>query len=289
MDPLNGNGNDIATILTKISADNFRFGFEQQFNQIQNTTIRRINKEIDRVIATDDTPRRLAALERDYQKLEKNKALINGFQFDMRSNELRLNTMKTDVAAAISAFSAVDGDTNLTAAEVASLTEKRDALIKDTSALLSTVHPDISTPFVIRDIKNMYDTLKAMDPVVGTVDAAGSGSPTNGNRQILDDLNTLSGLIDTASDVTVTTAENATSILLNISASMAVKRSDLTNISQVELARQEETIAEIKANYGNILRVISLSYESRMNTLEQMSKSLQGGQIEAGSILNIFI
>jgi len=288
MNPLSTYGSSLGTVLSEISAGNFRFGFEQQFNQIQNTTVKRINSEIDRVVQNDDTPRRLAALERDYGKLEKNKALIDDFHFDMRANETRLATMQTDVADAIAAFSAVDGDTNLTTAEITTLTAKRDALIENTSALLLSIHPDITTPFVVRDVKNMYDTLKAMSPVAGVVDPAGSGSPTNGNRQILDDLTTLSTLVGTAYDVTVTTSENAFDTSLSISASLAGKLSDMTQLSKVELGRRQEEIDAIKSKYGNILRVISVSYEGRINTLEQIGKSLQGAQVAPGSILNIF-
>jgi len=278
---------NIATVLTQVSASNFRFGFEQQFNQIQNTTINRINSEIDKVVRNDTTPRRLAALESDYNKLEKNKALIDSFSFDMRSNQLRLADMQTKVADAIAAFSSVDADTNLTADEITALTAKRDALVEDVSALSLSIHPDISTPFVVRDIKNMYETLKAMDPVAGVVDASGAPA-TNGNRQILDDLTSLSTLIDTAYDVTTTTAENATDITLNISAAMVSNYSDMTQLSNVELARRENEIADIKSHYGNILRVISLSFEARISYMEESNKSLQGWQVQPGSIMNLF-
>ena len=280
----NATDTNIGTTLTRISAANFRFGFEQQFNQIQNTTIKRINSEIDKVIRNDDTPRRLAALESDYAKLEKNQALINSFSFDMRANQQRLLDMQTKVADAIAAFSTVDADTNLTADEITTLNTKRDELIEDTSALLLSIHPDISTPFVVRDVKNMYETLKAMSPVEGTVDAAGTATPTNGNRQILDDLNTLSGLIDTAYEVTSTTSENATNITLDISASLATKVSDMTLLSKVELQRRESDIEDIKSKYGNILRVISISFEARIASMEEMSKSLQGWEVQPGSL-----
>lgn len=288
MNPLTTYGVGLGQILSEISNKSFRFGFEQQFNQIQNTTIKRINSEIDRVIENDDTPRRLAALERDYQKLDDNKKLIDNFHFDMYSNQLRLAEMKTDAADAIAAFSSEDDDTNLTADEVTALTAKRDALIADTEALLLSIHPDISTPNIIRDVKNTLDTLKAMDPVVGVVDAEGSGSPTNANRQILDDLTTFSNLLDTAYEVTYTTADNAQDISLSISASLAGKVADMTQLSEVELKRQEEEIEGIKAHYGNILRVISVTFEARISSTEQLATSLQGQQIQPGSIMNIF-
>jgi len=289
MNPLSTYGVDLGKVLSDISTSNFRFGFEQQFNQIQNTTIKRINSEIDRVIENDDTPRRLAALERDYKKLDDNKKLIDDFHFDLYSNQLRLTEMQTDAADAIAAFSSVDDDTNLTADEVTALTAKRDTLIANTEALLLSIHPDITTPNIIQDVKNTLDTLKAMDPVAGVVDAEGTGSPTNANRQILDDLTTFNSLLNTAYEVTYTTAENAQDISLDITASLAGKVADMSLLSDVELKRQEEEIEGIKAHYGNILRVISVSFEARFSSTEQLAASLQGQQVQPGSIMNIFI
>ena len=285
MSPPNDN---IGSILSQIARTNMRIGFEYQFAATQKTVGKRINSEIDRIIRNDTTPRRLAALQSDYRKLEDNQKSISAFNFDLKSNSLRLTGMKTKVLDAIAAFSSVDANTNLTTAEVSALTAKRDELIKETSALLLTVHPDIATPFVVRDVKNMYETLKAMVPVVGVVDPAGTVTPTNGNRAILDNLNKLSGLIDTASSVTDTTAANASQIALNISASLVGKLTDITSISDVELKRRQAQIADIKAGYANILRTMSISYESRLTNLEEVAKSLNGWDIPPGSVLNLF-
>jgi hypothetical protein len=288
MNPLSTYGVNLGTVLSEIAAGNFRFGFEVQFNQIQNTAIKRTNSEIERLIKNDTTPTLLAAQERDVNKLQKNKALIDSFNFDMNANQLQLAKMQTDVTDAIAAFSAVDDTTNLTTEEVATLTAKRDALLASTSALLLSIHPDIATPFVVRDVKNMYDTLKAMNPVAGVVDAAGTTPATNDNRQILDDLNKLSGLVNTAYDVTTTTAENSSSISFDLSARLAEKLADITQLSDVELKKRQQEIEDIKSRYGNMLRVISLSFEARRASMEQLGKSLQTPQIEPGSVMNLF-
>jgi len=288
MNPLSTYGLDLSSVLSKLAKSNMRFGYERQFSQIQNTTVKRINSEIERVVESDDTPRRLAALEKEYTKLESNKQLIDSFHQDLVSNTNRLERLQTTVGEALSAFTSDDDDTNLTADEVTTLTAKRDALIEDVEGLLITIHPDISTPGVIRDIKNMLDTLKAIEPVEGTVDAEDSGSPSNDNRNIYDDLSMLSGLLDTAYDVTVTTKENAADISLNISASLAEKTSDMTLLSSVELQKRQEQIDAIKAKYGNILRAFSLSFEARMDSLEQLTNSLEGQSVAPGSVLNLF-
>jgi len=288
MSPPNNYSGSIASILTKISGNNMRLGFEFQFAATQRTVGKRINSEIDTIIRNDTTPKRLATLERDYAKLETNKGLIDKFKFDMQSNVLRLQDIKTKVASAISAFSSVDADTNLTTAEVTAINEQRDSLVKDISGLMLTVHPDIANPFVVRDVKNMYETIKAMNPVVGAVDPAGTAVPTNGNRAILDDLTSLSSLADTAFNVSETALENASQMSLNISAGLVDKLTDMTSISEVELARRQAEIDDIKASYANTLRTISISYESRLTNMEKMSSALNGWDVQPGSVMNLF-
>ncbi|MBF0249291.1 MAG: hypothetical protein HQL35_01540 [Alphaproteobacteria bacterium] len=229
-------------------------------------------------------------MEKEYQKLEKNKALIDSFHTELISNATRLETMTNTVGEAIDAFSAGDDDTNLTAAEVETLSAKITKVADDVERLLITIHPDIVQTDIIRDVKNYLTTLRNMAPVEGVVDPEGTdpGAATNANREILDTLGTFKTLVETAYEVTSVTKENASDISLTLSANLATKLSDMTQLSNVELARREAEIEDIKAHYANILRVISLSFEARMSANEQLSKSLEGGQIEPGSIMNLF-
>ncbi|MCW8916149.1 MAG: hypothetical protein OQK24_09890 [Magnetovibrio sp.] len=288
MNPLSAYGVQIGEVLSKIAQGRFRLGFENSFQQIQNTVANRINDEIDRIAREDDTPRRLATLESEYRKIERNKGLIDTYEESVRHNNSRLDTMQENVTAAISAFSTDDDNTNLTADEVTTIEAKRDALIEDTQRLLSTVHPNYAHPTAIRDIKNQLATLQAMEPVVGVVDAEGSGSPSNSNRDILDSLNSLDTLISTAKNVGTVVQEDLFSVSLNLQAKLAGNAADLTTISTVELKRREEEIDQIKADYGNILRMISLSFEAQANSAEKLGESLAGGKIEPGSVMNLF-
>lgn len=288
MNPLSAYGLKLTSALSKLAAGSFRLGMETSFQSIQTTAIKRMNDEIDKVIANDDTPRKLANLEREYRVLEKNKVTIDAFAFDTQSNLLRLVRMNSDVSDAIAAFSDVDDETNLTADEVATLTAKRDALISDTQALLLTVHSDISTPFIIRDVKNYLTTLKDINPVVGVVDPAGTTTPTNDNRSILDTLTTFSGLLSTAQTVADTTAETAFNMSLDTQAVLASKLSDMSELSDVELQKRQDEIDTIKTKYGNMLRSISLSFEARAQSLEKMTGALGEQEIPLGSIMNLF-
>jgi hypothetical protein len=288
MDPIQAYGGGIGQALLKISQGNFRIGFEQSYSQIQNTTIKRINSEIDQVIAKDDTPRRLAALEKEYGKLEINKALIDGYAFDTRANMLHLIDMQTTGNEAVAAITADDDDTNLTADELSTLTEKTTSLVEDGKKLLLTVHPEIQTPFVVRDVKNLLSEIEALSPVAGTIDAEGSGSPTNDNRALYDKLTELTSLMETAYNVTTIANDNAQDISLDIQATMATRLADMTKISTVELQAREDQIEAIKAKYGNLLRSISLSFEARMASIEQMQSAMNGFDIPNGSVMNLF-
>ncbi|MEG3618347.1 hypothetical protein V5T82_07785 [Magnetovibrio sp. PR-2] len=272
----------------KISQGNFRIGFEHSYQQIENTTIKRINSEIDKVISSDDTPARLAALEKEYGKLQTNKVLIDGYAFDTHTNMLHLVNMQTTGNEAISALTASDDDTNLTADELTTLTEKTTSLVEDGKKLLLTVHPDIQTPFVVRDVKNLLSEIEALSPVEGTIDAEGSGSPSNDNRNLYDKLTELNSLMETAYTVTDIANDNAQNISLDIQATMATRLADMTKISTVELKEREAEIEDIKAKYGNILRAISLSFEARMASVEQMQTAMNGFDIPSGSVMNLF-
>ena len=288
MSPIQAYGGGIGQALLKISQGNFRIGFENSYRQIENTTINRINSEIEKVIESDDTPARLAALEKEYGKLQQNSLLINGYSADTRTNMLHLEGMQTTATEALAALTAVDDDTNLTADELTTLTEKQTSLVEDGKKLLLTVHPDIATPHIVRDVKNLVTEIEALSPVAGTIDAEGSGSPSNDNRTLYDKLTELSSLMSTAFDVTSIANENAQDISLDIQATMASRLADMTRISTVELKEREDEIENIKSKYGNILRAISLSFEARMASLDQMQTAMGGFDIPSGSVMNLF-
>ena len=288
MSPIQAYGGGIGQALLKISQGNFRIGFENSYRQIENTTINRINSEIEKVIESDDTPARLAALEKEYGKLQQNSLLINGYSADTRTNMLHLEGMQTTATEALAALTAVDDDTNLTADELTTLTEKQTSLVEDGKKLLLTVHPDIATPHIVRDVKNLVTEIEALTPVAGTIDASGSGSPSNDNRTLYDKLTELSSLMSTAFDVTSIANENAQDISLDIQATMASRLADMTRISTVELKEREDEIENIKSKYGNILRAISLSFEARMASLDQMQTAMGGFDIPSGSVMNLF-
>lgn len=279
---------DIASITASTSKNLFRSTFETSFQAIQKTVINRINADIQKVIDSDDTPRRLADLERESALLSRNQGLIDNFKFQVRSNRMNLETMIPSNTAAIDAFSADDDDTNLTTNEVATITALRDELIAKTQRLISTIHPDIIEPYALMNVKNELDNLKAVDVTAGVVDAAGSGSPSNNNRASLDFLNDFAVKLETAYNVSLNTEDLATEISISTQAKSAINVSELTEISTVELQKREAEIADIKADYGNLLRSISLSFEAQAQNIDQLTSALGAPVIEPGSIMNLF-
>lgn len=287
--PINNNfSNSLGAILAKQSRQVFRAGFENTFRQIQNTVTRRINAEIGKIDEKYDLSRKFEELQRKAEKVEADRQLIEQFHKDNYSNQLRLTDMNDTVDNAIAAYSTDDDDTNLTTAEAESLATYQEELAYDIERLVLTVHEDFLQPYIIRDIKNDLTELRSYTPVAGTVDAAGSGSPTNDNRALLDLLGDLSTKLDTGLTVTQTTVESASQLNLRLKAKLFDISSDQTALSAVELERREAEIENVKIEYANMLKVISISFEVQANTLDQMGTSLEGGKIEPGSVMNLF-
>ena len=279
---------DIASITATTSRNMFRSSFETTFQAIQKNVINRINADIQRVIDSDDTPKRLADLDRESNVLKRNQVLIDNYHYQTRSNRLNLTEMVTSNTSAISAFSTDDDDTNLTANEVTAITALRDELISRSHRLMNTVHPDITTPYALMTVKNELENLKALDVTAGVVDAEGSGSPSNNNRAALDFLNDYAAKLDTAFNTSLTAEELASDVSLYTQGKSAVNISKLTEISTVELQKRQDEIADIKSKYGNILKAISLSFEFQVQNIDRMTAALGKPEIEPGSVMNLF-
>ena len=279
---------DIASITAATSQRMFRSSFETSFQGIQKTVINRINADIQRVIDTDNTPKRLADLDRESNLLKRNQVLIDNYHYQTRSNRLNLEEMIPSNTAAIDAFSADDDNTNLTANEVETITAMRDEMISRTHRLMDTVHPDIFTPYALMTVKEELENLKAVDVTAGVVDAEGSGSPSNNNRASLDFLTDFAAKLETALNTSLTAEEMASDISFKTQAKSAVNISTLTEISTVELQKREDEIADIKSKYGNILKAISLSFEFQVQNIDRMTAALGKPQIEPGSVMNLF-
>lgn len=275
------------SITASTSARMFRSSFETTFQAIQKTVINRINSDIQRIIDRDDTPKKLADLERENTIIQRNQSLIDDYAFKVRSNRLLVTELQTHNTAAVDAFSADDDDTNLTANEVDTITAMRDEMIAKTQRLISTVHPDITSPYALMDVKNELENLKSLEVTAGVVDAEGAPA-TNTNRAALDFLTDFAAKLDTAFNVTLNTEELATEISLTTQAKAAINVSSLTEISTVELQKREEQFEAIKADYGNMLRAISLSFEFQVQNIDRMSAALGPREVEPGSIMNLF-
>ena len=279
---------DIASITAATSQRMFCSSFETSFQGIQKTVINRINADIQRVIDTDNTPKRLADLDRESNLLKRNQVLIDNYHYQTRSNRLNLEEMIPSNTAAIDAFSADDDNTNLTANEVETITAMRDEMISRTHRLMDTVHPDIFTPYALMTVKEELENIKAVDVTAGVVDAEGSGSPSNNNRASLDFLTDFAAKLETALNTSLTAEEMASDISFKTQAKSAVNISTLTEISTVELQKREDEIADIKSKYGNILKAISLSFEFQVQNIDRMTAALGKPQIEPGSVMNLF-
>jgi hypothetical protein len=280
--------NLFAEVFAKTARDASRVSFELNFAILQDTLIDRLNKKIEAITDDEGAKRLDDRLNRDAKKLNDNLPFVEKVIFDTQSNDIRLGNLSTNIAAAISAFSSDDDDTNLTAAELATLEGLKDSIVQDLEFLNINTLSGLILPDSVEDLKEYYNTLKDLTPVEGTVDADGSGSPSNDNRTLLDLLGTISSLTDTADLVNANTKYLAVNLRLDILAEFQALDSERLEFNLVELQQRTDKIDNLKAETGNLLRVLSLSFENQAFFVETLGDILSEKTPEPGSVLNLF-
>ncbi|MDH5749900.1 MAG: hypothetical protein OEY85_11385 [Rhodospirillales bacterium] len=281
--------NVFAEVFAKTARDAARVSFEQNFARLQSTLIDRLNADIEKTIDEDSVNKFEARITREADKLTETIPVLSKILFEAESNQIRLGDLITNISSAISAFSTDDDDTNLTAAEVATLSALKDSISQDLEYLNVHSLTGVILPDSVEDLKAYYSTLNALTPVEGTVDASGSGSPSNDNRTLLDLLGTLGSLADTADLVNDNTKYLVFNLKLDAEAELNKLEAERLEFNLVELQRRSDAIDNLKAETGNLLRTISISFEIQAYFVESLSQSLSDRQPEPGSVLNLFL
>ena len=166
-------GADLASVRLASQAPSF----ELAFNQTQNTIIRRLNDEIDRVNESGAAERNeVDQLQREARQLADAVPLIEVYRQGVNNNSGQLGELYDEVTAAITALGA---DDNVTADEVADFNTKRDAVVERIDNIYIFVHPDIVDGDVIERLKDQLDTIRGYTAVVGTKSGDNADLVTN--------------------------------------------------------------------------------------------------------------
>ena len=285
---MSGNIN-LGAALISIGQATARPNFELSFNQLQNTIIRRINNQIDKINQDTDNSRVIAKLEKDRNELVDEIPQLRTFLFGNEANRNRLLDLSPIVTSATAKFSEVDDDTNLTAAEASDINSLKDQIVERLEGLYVIKHPGIADVNIIEKLTDLVADLNGLTAVAGVVDAEGSGSPSNDNRSLLDKLAQAQIRVDVGAEVTQNTAYVTNGLILNFQKKVLQIGSELLGISSADALRRSQEIADLRIQNANLLRAISISFEVSASFTDFIAQSLSPQEVPPGSVLNLFI
>lgn len=268
----------IASTLASVAQATSRIGFEVQFNNLQNTLIKRFNNEVD--VINDSNPssaNRITELQKESGELIQSLPILEAYREANRNNYGQLEALQEELSALRTTIS---DDNNVTADEVANFIEKRDKVVERLDNLYVLVHPDFNDGQVIPKLKESLAELKALTPVVGTLDVDNA------------DISTFLTEIDNkVANAISTTSNTITSVLFletSVQSKFSETDSELLELTFEEQERRNTEIDGLKVDLGNTLRAISLSFEVSGGLASAISDSLREQRPPAGSVLNLF-
>ena len=276
-------------ILVTIAKAYERPNFELRFNLLQNSVIRRINDGIRRINAEHDTSREVDALRKKTKDLADSIPIYETYLFGVESNRLKLNNLSTLITSAIAKFSEVDDDTNLTAAEASDVAALQAQVVSGIRNLFIVKLPDVRDGEVIEGIKKLTDTLEALTPVAGVVDAEDSGSPSNDNRTLLDTLKKLLNKANVAATVSEDAKFLANKMILNFRKKILESESKLLDITALNAFKVSDEIDDLKNKYTALLLAISVSFEASSSLTDLLIGSIGPQRPPPGSVMNLFV
>lgn len=280
-----GSVSNIAQAIASIHSSATGPNFELQFSQLQNTVIRRLNGEIQKVNEAGGSKADLLEMQRDGRKLAENLPIVEKFLFDSESNKGRLSTIYDKVTSLISKFT---DDDNISADDVTNFNTERQETVDEMNRLWQLSYVGFTDGDSIRRLKNEISTLEALTPVVGVVDPEGTDPATNANRSILTSLETFQSQTSTAQTVTLNSIYGLYNIRENMIGDMSTIQAEITEINSSEQLRKLAEAEEIQQRYAAVLESISLSYDVSSSLSESLIKGLGSSVPEKGSVLNLF-
>lgn len=284
---MSGNIN-LGAALISIGQATARPSFELSFLQLQNSVIRRVNDRIGEVNEATNNTRAVDELQKDRNELVEDIPKLRTFLFGNEANNGRLQELSPVVTSAIAKFSEVDDDTNLTAAEASDINTLKDQIVERLEGLFVIKHPGIEDSDIIEKLTDLVAELNGFTAVAGTVDASGSGSPSNDNRALLDKLAEAQIRVDVGVEVTRNTASVTNGLILNFQKKSLEIESEILGISEGDAQRRSQEVADLRADAANLLQAISISFEASTSLTDFIARSLSPQQVPPGSVLNLF-
>ena len=269
--------NTISATLASISQANARTGFEVQFNNLQNTLIKRFNKGVDKINDSTTTHHQIERLEAKSARLVDTLPILEQYRIGNQNNYGQLEVIQEDLS---DLQALISNDNTVTPDEVAAYDVLRHKIAPRVNNIYLFVHPDINDGQATQRFKESLNAFTALTPVVGSLDVDNAG--------LTEGLNTFINNAATAATVTSNTITTALDLEFKVQADFSNVDSELLNLTFEESQRRHTQIEDLKVDLGNTLRAISLSLEINSELATQLNKSLSPQVPPAGSVLNFF-
>lgn len=280
--------NPLATTLSKVLSAGARPAAEYAFSLMQNTYIRRLNTEIEKVNDVRGDVAREREMMRQNTELTGQVESVQNYVYDNQSNLGKMSELANMVADLSDIFGS-DGDAlDVTAQEQTDFIAKRDEVVEKIRSLYVVVSPEIADFGRMQDLLEQADTLEAYTPDVGAVDASDAANPNN-NRVITDFVGELVNKVSVAMTVTEESVFLGNQMFTTYQQKIYANEAELLGMTEVEQAARTREVEDLKIQYANLLKAVSLSQEIALASSESFGQKLNGSNAaEAGSVLNLF-
>tara|TARA_R110001606_G_scaffold276590_1_gene424741 strand:+ start:21793 stop:22644 length:852 start_codon:yes stop_codon:yes gene_type:complete len=278
--------NQFAKQFAKIGQNLNKAAFETRFNSVQRGLLQQRDREITKV-TSDGTERKVAELQKKRDALFDKAERLVSIQAELKTNALRFLELRDTASTAIINADADDNQT-LSEDEAAALNATVSALKEEIYKLNQTTQiPGITDGNLANRMRAELEILESFTAVAGPIDAEGSGSPTNDNRNFIDALNTIAVRSENYANSTTTLVGGINQVITDANKKAYSTEADLAQLTAGELAAKEIEINDIENRYSTLIKMISLAFEVNSTLADGLA---QGTDFKAprGSILNLF-
>lgn len=289
--PINNSGaNPLANLLTSVNSQANEVAFNIRFNQLQNTVIERINKESAEIANIEGNQRELDSLNKTIADLTRRRETVVAFAFANESNQDRFAEIVSAATATLTSFSLGDADVNnLSVAEKTAFEANRLVISSISDRLVELSHPDFVDGNNVTRLRTDIESLIALTPVEGPIDATGTSPTTNDNLPIAENLSRIVSTAGAAEDTSRTLQVLAVNTVRDIDAKLSRVANERTEVSVLRAGQIEFELQTLRSKYANFLRSVELAFETSQQAANGLAESLDANrEPPLGSILSIF-
>ncbi len=277
-------------LLTNVNAQRQAVGFNIAFNNLQNTVIDRMNKEIAKISNVEGNQRELDALGAAYDDLVARRATIVNFASRNEANKERFSSISNLALEASFKFSVGDANVgNISASEISSLEESKDAIKALSNQLVELSHPEFIDGNGATKVRSLVGRLLELTATEGVLDNEDSASSSNDNRAIIDVLEDIALTAGAAADTSLTLRGSSTLIVNQIDSKLNQIDAEIKTVNAGRAAEIEFEIQMLRIKNATFLRSIEVAFDTNIHGVQGLSAALAAPSEDPplGSILSI--